>query len=44
VGDAARLDDVAEKAEIGEIEAHGNRPPFLFNEGRLRKTEIVQAE
>ena len=41
VGDAARLDDVAEQVEIGEIEAHGTA--FLFDEGRLRKTHIAQA-
>ena len=32
VGDAARLDHVAEQAEIGEIEAHENRPAFGFRE------------
>jgi hypothetical protein len=35
VGDAARLDDVAEQAEIGEIESHGNGPAFGFDEVRL---------
>jgi hypothetical protein len=31
VGDAARLDHVAEQAEIGEIEAH-ERAAFVFDE------------
>ena len=35
VGDAARLDDMAEQAEIGEIESHGNDPAFGFDEVRL---------
>jgi hypothetical protein len=35
VGDAARLDDVAEQAEIDEIESHGNDPAFGFGEVRL---------
>jgi hypothetical protein len=38
--DAASLDDVAEQAEIGEIEAHA-ATTFLFCEGRLCKTHIV---
>ncbi len=36
---AARLDDVAEQIEVGEIEPHG--ATFLFYEGRLRKTHIA---
>jgi hypothetical protein len=40
MGDAARLDDVAEQVEIGEVEAHGTAT-FLFREGRLRKTHIA---
>jgi hypothetical protein len=43
MGDAARLDDVAEKIEVGEVEAH-DRAAFLFCEGRLRKTQIVPSE
>ncbi len=35
VRDAARLDDMAEQAEIGEIESHGNDPAFGFDEVRL---------
>ena len=38
--DAARLDDVAEKIEIREIEAHWGTT-FLFREGRLHKTHIA---
>ena len=35
MGDAAGLDDMAEQAEIGEIESHGSDPAFAFGEGRL---------
>jgi len=35
MGDAARLDDVAEQAEIGKVESHGNDPAFGFDEVRL---------
>ena len=35
VGDAARLDDMAEQAEIGEVESHGDDPAFGIDEVRL---------
>ncbi len=38
--DAARLDNLAEQVEIGEVEAHP-ATTFLFCEGTLRKTHIV---
>ena len=41
VRDAARLDDVAKQAEIGEIESHGNDPAFVFGEVRLPISPIV---
>ena len=44
MGDAARLDDVAEKIEVGEVEAHKGQATFLFCEGRLRKTQIAPSE
>jgi hypothetical protein len=34
MGDAAGFDDMAEQAEIGEVEAH-NTPSFVFGEIRL---------
>jgi hypothetical protein len=37
--DAASLHDMAEQAEVGEIEAHGDT--FGFNEGRLRVFPIA---
>jgi hypothetical protein len=40
MGYAARLDDVAEQIEVGEIEPHG--ATFLFYEGRLHKTHIAR--
>ena len=43
MGDTARLDDVAEKIEVREVEAHDGAT-FLFYEGRLRKTQIVPSE
>jgi hypothetical protein len=39
MGDASGLDNVAEQVEIGKIEAQ--ETPFLFREGRLRKTHIA---
>ena len=36
VCDAARLDDMAEQAEIGQIEPHGTVPTFVFREVKLR--------
>jgi hypothetical protein len=36
VGDAARLDHVAEQAQVGEIEAHYGLS-FVSHEGRLRQ-------
>ena len=42
VGDAAGVDDVAEQAQVGEIEAHGPAcATFEFDEGRLRQILIV---
>ena len=32
MGDAARLDDVAEQAQVGEVEAHGGNPSRLAKE------------
>ena len=39
-GDAAGLDDVAEQAEIGKIEAHEGGGPFVFREIILHKNPI----
>ena len=41
MGDAAGLDDMAEQAEIGEIESHGNDAAFGFDEVRLYIMPIV---
>ena len=40
VGDAARLDHVAEQAEIGEIEAH-EKAAFVFDEVWLCRMPIA---
>ena len=36
VRDAARLDDMAKQAEIGQVEAHRGSS-FVFREGKLRQ-------
>ena len=41
VGDAARLDDMAKQAEIGEIKSHGMNQAFVFHEARLCIMPIV---
>ena len=41
VRNAARLDNLPEQVEIGEVKPH-SATTFLFCEGRLRKTHIVQ--
>jgi hypothetical protein len=41
VGDAARFDDMAEQAEIGEIESHAGDLAFGFDEVRLYIMPIV---
>jgi hypothetical protein len=41
VRDAAGLDDVPEEVQVREVEAHVPLA-FFFDEGSLRKTQIVQ--
>ena len=41
VGDAAGIDDVAEQAQIGEIEAHGTRP--LPSHSDLTKVDYAKS-
>jgi hypothetical protein len=36
MGDAARLDDVTEQVEIGEVEAHGTLPSYSAKAGYVK--------